>query len=130
MTLLTIEIFDRFRAKVLQKLREQKESKEWSAVQLAESSGLSVQSIYSLAGGQRGKEPEFSTIFKLAQAMGWTMDDIAAELFPDRAGAVYRLIRERPKVLDHLGVILGKGTDSDLAKIEADLAYMAEKLTS
>jgi transcriptional regulator with XRE-family HTH domain len=129
MTLLTIEIFDRFRAKVLQKLREQKESKEWSAVQLAESSGLSVQSIYSLAGGQRGKEPEFSTIFKLAQAMGWTMDDIAAELFPDRAGAVYRLIRERPKVLDHLGVILGKGTDSDLAKIEADLAYMAEKLT-
>jgi len=130
MTLLTLEIFERFREKVLQKFREQKDSGDWNAAQLAESSGLSVQSIYSLAGGQRGKEPEFATIFKLAQAMGWTMDDIAAELFPDRAGAVYRLIRERPKVLDHLGVILDKGTDSDLAKIEADLAYMAEKLTS
>lgn len=130
MTLLTIEIFDRFRAKVLRKLREQKDSGGWNPAQMAEASGLSVQSIYSLAGGQRGKQPEFSTIFKLAQAMGWTMDDIAAELFPDRAGAVYRLIRERPKVLDHLGVILDKGTDSDLAKIEADLAYMAEKLSS
>jgi DNA-binding phage protein len=130
MTLLTLEIFERFREKVLQKFREQKDSGDWNAAQLAESSGLSVQSIYSLAGGQRGKEPEFATIFKLAQAMGWTMDDIAAELFPDRAGAVYRLIRERPKVLDHLGVILDKGTDSDLAKIEADLAYMADKLTA
>ena len=130
MTLLTIEIFDRFRAKVLLKLREQKESGGWNPAQMAESSGLSVQSIYSLAGGQRGKQPEFSTIFKLAQAMGWTMDDIAAELFPDRAGAVYRLIRERPRVLDHLGVILDKGSDSDLAKIESDLAYMAEKLSS
>lgn len=133
MTMLTIKIFDRFREKVLEKLREQKEmgtkDKRWNPAQMAETSGLSVQSIYSLAGGQRGKQPEFSTIFKLAQAMGWTMDDIAAELFPDRAGAVYRLVRERPKVLDHLGIILDKGTDSDLAKIEADLAYMAEKLS-
>lgn len=128
MTELSIEIFDRFRNKVLQKLREQKESKDWSAQTLADRSGMAVQSIYSLAGGQRGKQPEFSTIFKLAQAMVWTMDDIATELFPDRAGAVYRLVRERPKVLDHLGVILDKGTDADLAKIEADLEYMARKL--
>lgn len=130
MTILTIEIFDRFRDKVLQKLREQKESGGWNPAQMAELSGLSVQSIYSLAGGQRGKQPEFSTIFKLAQAMGWTMDDIAAELFPDRAGAVYRLIRERPKVLDHLGVILDRGTSDDLEKIEADLGYMAKKLSA
>lgn len=130
MTVLSIEIFDRFRAKVLEKLREQKESKEWNPTQMAEASGLAVQSIYSLAGGQRGKQPEFSTIFKLAQAMGWTMDDIAAELFPDRAGAVYRLIRERPNVLDHLGVILDKGTSDDLDKIETDLGYMAKKLSS
>ena len=128
MTMLTIEIFDRFRGKVLQKLRDRKDTPDWNAAQLAEDSGLSVQSIYSLAGGQRGKEPEFGTIFKLAQAMGWTMDDIAAELFPDRAGAVYRLVRERPKVLDHLGVILDNGTDSDLEKIEADLEYMAKKI--
>lgn len=128
MTMISIEIFDRFREKVLEKLRERKDSKEWSAVALAEASGLSVQSIYSLAGGQRGKEPEFATIFKLAQAMGWTMDDIAAELFPDRAGAVYRLIRERPNVLDHLCEILNTGTSDDLDKIESDLGYMAKKL--
>ena len=130
MTMISIEIFDRFREKVLEMLRERKDSKEWNAASLAEISGLSVQSIYSLAGGQRGKEPEFATIFKLAQAMGWTMDDIAAELFPDRAGAVYRLIRERPKVLDHMGVILDMGTSDDLEKIEADLEYMAKKLAS
>lgn len=130
MTMISIEVFDRFREKVLEKLRERKDSKEWSAAALAESSGLSVQSIYSLAGGQRGKEPEFATIFKLAQAMGWTMDDIAAELFPDRAGAVYRLIRERPKVLDSLGAILDMGTSDDLDKIEADLEYMAKKVAS
>lgn len=130
MTNLSIEIFDRFRAKVLEKLREQKDSGEWKPGQMADMSGLSVQSIYSLAGGQRGKQPEFSTIFKLAQAMGWTMDDIAAELFPERAGAVYRLIRERPKVLDHLGVILDKGTSDDLEKIETDLEYMAKKLSA
>lgn len=130
MTMISIEIFDRFREKVLDKLRERKESKEWNAASLAETSGLFVQSIYSLAGGQRGKEPEFATIFKLAQAMGWTMDDIAAELFPDRAGAVYRLIRERPKVLDHLGDILDMGTSDDLDKIEADLEYMAKKVSS
>jgi transcriptional regulator with XRE-family HTH domain len=128
MTLLTIEVFDRFRERVLEKLREQKEVKGW-ATGLAEKSGLSIQAIYSLAGGQRGKQPEFSTIFKLAQAMGWTMEDIAAELFPDRAGAVYRLIRERPKVLDHLAVIMDNGSADDLAKIESDLGYMAGKLT-
>lgn len=128
MTELTIEIFDKFRERVLEKLREQKELKQWNPAQMSEACGLSVQSIYSLAGGQRGRQPEFSTIFKLAQAMGWTMEDIAAELFPDRAGTVYRLVRERPKVLDHLCVILDRGTASDFAKIEADLEYMAQKL--
>jgi transcriptional regulator with XRE-family HTH domain len=129
MTLLTLEIFDSFRDRVLERLRQDKENKTWSAADLAEKSGLAIQSIYSLAGGQRGKQPEFSTIFKLAQAMGWTMEDIAAELFPNRAGAVYRLVRERPKVLDHLAVIMDNGTDDDLAKIEADLEYMASKLS-
>jgi transcriptional regulator with XRE-family HTH domain len=129
MTLLTIEVFDRFRERVLEKLREEKDSTKGWAANIAEKSGLSIQAIYSLAGGQRGKSPEFSTIFKLAQAMGWTMEDIAAELFPDRAGAVYRLVRERPKVLDHLAVIMDNGSDDDLAKIEADLEYMAGKLT-
>lgn len=127
MTMLDIEIFDRFREKVLQNLRDKKGEKGW-AQEMSDASGLSVQSIYSLAGGQRGKESEFGTIFKLAQAMGWTMDDIAAELFPDRAGAVYRLIRERPMVLDYLGTILDMGTSDDLAKIEADLGYIAKKL--
>ena len=128
MTSLSMEIFDRFRERVLQKLREQKDTKGWAS-DVAEKSGLSIQAVYSLAGGQRGKQPEFSTIFKIAKAMGWTMDDIAAELFPDRAGAVYRLIRERPKVLDHLAVIMDNGTADDLAKIESDLGYMAGKLT-
>lgn len=56
------------------------------------------------------------------------MDDIAAELFPERAGSVYRLIRERPKVLDYLCTILDMGSGEDLEKIEKDLEYMAKKL--
>lgn len=129
MTALSLDVFDRFRQRVLENLKEIKENKTWNAADLAEKSGLSVQSIYSLAGGQRGKEPEFSTIFKLAQAMGWTMDDIVADLFPERAGTVYRLFREHPSILDHLFVILDGGSKEDLDKLETDMAYMAKKLT-
>ena len=128
MTLVTLEVFDKFKEHVLQKLREQKRVDKGWAADISEKSGLSIQAVYSLAGGQRGTSPEYSTIFKLAMAMGWSMEDIADELFPDRAGAMYRLVRERPRVLEHLSAIMDKGRMEDLEKIEADLAYMASRL--
>lgn len=128
MTTLGLEIFDRFKEKVLRRLRELKGAGEWNAALMAEECGLSVQSIYSLAGGLRGKQIVYDTTFKLAKALGWSMDDILDELFPDKAGVVYRLVRERPKVLDHLAIILDKGGEGDLEKIERDLEYIALKL--
>lgn len=128
MTIPEIEIFDRFRETVLAELKKRKEAGELQAVKLADTSGLSVQSIYSLASGTRGRQPEFITIFRLALAMGWTVEDVIAELFPDRAISVGRLVRERPKVLDHLAVILENAKAEDLDKLEADLEYMATKL--
>ena len=129
MTISEIEIFDRFRETVLAELKKRKEAGELQAVKLADISGLSVQSIYSLASGTHGRQPEFITIFRLALAMGWTVEDVIAELFPDRAISVGRLVRERPNVLDHLAVILENAKAEDLDKLEADLEYMATKLS-
>ena len=81
MTISEIEIFDRFRETVLAELKKRKEAGELQAVKLADTRGLSVQSIYSLASGTRGRQPEFITIFRLALAMGWTVEDVIAELF-------------------------------------------------
>ena len=130
MTMPGIEVFDRFRETVLAELRKRKEDKALRAQELAEKSGLSVQAIYSFAGGTRGRTPEFTTIFKLALAMEWTVEDVIAELFPERAISVGRLVRERPNVLDHLAVILEKAEKEDLDKLEADLNYMATKLSA
>ncbi|MEF2146676.1 MAG: helix-turn-helix transcriptional regulator [Desulfovibrionaceae bacterium] len=123
------DVFDLFKNKVLNKLREIKEAKTWNAAEIADKSGLAVQTIYSLAGGQRGSEPEYSTIFKLAEALGWTMGDIAAELFPDQVGRVYQLVKDKPTMFNNMLVVMTSGDAADIKKLEADLEYMAKKVS-
>lgn len=126
---MTLQRFDLFKKTVLEELQRRKDGKDnWNAKALAEASGLSSQTIYKLANGERGQEPEFGTIFSLARALGWKMEDVVAELLPDHASAAVKLAMSDPELFVNILRIYENGTDRDREKLKMDVEYAASKI--
>ena len=60
------------------RIKEVREEKKMSVAELAEKAGLSRQQIYNLES-DRENDPKLSTLLKIAEAMGVTLDVIFYE---------------------------------------------------
>jgi transcriptional regulator with XRE-family HTH domain len=126
---MTVQRFDRFRKTVIAELKRRKDMKDdWNAKAIAAASGLSSQTIYKLSTGERGQEPEFGTIFSLAKALGWKMEDVVSELLPDHASAAVKLAMEDPELFVNILKIYEQGSLRDKEKMKSDIEYAASKI--
>lgn len=60
------------------RIKEVREEKKMSVAELAEKSGISRQQIYNLESDKEN-DPKLSTLLKIAEAMGVTLDTIFYE---------------------------------------------------
>jgi transcriptional regulator with XRE-family HTH domain len=126
---MTLHGFDNFRKTVLNELTRRKEMKDgWNAKEIAEASGLSSQTIYKLANGERGQEPEFGTIFSLAKALGWKMEDVVSELLPEHASIAVKLAMSDPDLFVNILKVYEHGSLRDKEKMKSDIEYAASRL--